>query len=67
MPSLTHAIWRSSRAALRHPRVSSPTQIGLGAQGHPRFVNACRTYATQFERSKPHVNVGKLPVNSTCL
>lgn len=56
--SLAAALLRTSRAALRPQRGLNPVQNVLGK----RYVDACRTYATAFERTKPHVNIGTIPV-----
>lgn len=39
---------------------SNPLQSALGARGQTQFVNSARSYATAFERSKPHVNIGTI-------
>lgn len=56
MSTFSRAFVRVGRDALRQR--SSPVQQALGIQGSIRYVQACRTYATVFERSKPHVNIG---------
>jgi hypothetical protein len=48
------SILRTSRATLSQPRGTNPVNRVFG---HDRF--AARTYATVFERTKPHVNIGK--------
>lgn len=58
MSAFAQAFLRTSRAALRHQNTLNPVQQALGRQGGARYVAACRSYATAFERSKPHVNIG---------
>ncbi len=45
---------RTSRLGLSQSRGANPVNRVFG---HDRF--AARTYATAFERNKPHVNIGK--------
>lgn len=45
---------RASRLGLSKSRGANPVNRVFG---HDRF--AARTYATVFERTKPHVNIGK--------
>jgi len=49
------SILRTSRATLSQPRGANPVNRVFG---HDRF--AARTYATVFERTKPHVNIGTI-------
>jgi hypothetical protein len=51
------SILRTSRATLSQPRGANPVNRVFG---HDRF--AARTYATVFERNKPHVNIGTIPL-----
>ena len=48
------SVLRTSRATLSQPRGANPVNRVFG---HDRF--AARTYATVFERTKPHVNIGE--------
>ena len=48
------SILRTSRAALSQSQGANPVNRVFG---HDRF--AARTYATVFERTKPHVNIGE--------
>jgi len=48
------SILRTSRAALSQSQGTNPVNRVFG---HDRF--AARTYATVFERTKPHVNIGE--------
>jgi elongation factor Tu len=48
------SILRTSRTALSQSRGANPVNRVFG---HDRF--AARTYATVFERTKPHVNIGE--------
>ena len=48
-------ILRTSRLALRQQRGVNPVQHVFG-----KDVSGIRGLATHFERSKPHVNIGKL-------
>lgn len=50
---------RTSRA-LRNQTSSNPIQTALGARGQTQFANGARNYATAFERTKPHVNIGTI-------
>jgi len=54
-----------ARIALRTSRAlraqsSNPIQTALGARGQTQFANGARNYATAFERTKPHVNIGTI-------
>jgi elongation factor Tu len=53
----------STSRALRNPH-SAPIQCALNARGRTQFAAAAavavRGYATAFERSKPHVNIGTI-------
>jgi len=57
--SFVQAFARTSRAALRQKANASPVQLALGKQGSSQYLNGWRSYATAFERNKPHVNIGK--------
>ena len=48
------SVLRTSRATLSQPRGANPVNRVFG---HDRF--AARKYATVFERTKPHVNIGE--------
>jgi len=61
MSTLTRALWRTSRTALRYQKSINPVQQALGIQGGGRYVGAVRSYAAVFERNKPHVNIGQYP------
>ncbi|KAK6439923.1 translation elongation factor Tu [Oleoguttula sp. CCFEE 5521] len=41
-------------------QTGNPVQRALSARGQAHFINASRAYATVFERSKPHVNIGTI-------
>jgi len=56
--SLARTFLRTSRA-LRTP-TGNPIHAALNHRGQSQFVSAARTYATAFERSKPHVNIGTI-------
>lgn len=56
--SFARTLLQTSRA-LRQTS-SNPIQNALGARGQTQFVNSARSYATAFERSKPHVNIGTI-------
>lgn len=52
-------LFRSSRASLLRPRAVNPIQhVFLGDK------LAARGMATAFERTKPHVNIGRWPSSS---
>jgi elongation factor Tu len=55
------SILRTSRTALSQSRGANPVNRVFG---HDRF--AARTYATVFERTKPHVNIGENFFRSCC-
>lgn len=59
MSTFSRAFVRVGRDALRQRNSVNPVQQALGVQGSARYVQACRTYATVFERTKPHVNIGE--------
>lgn len=61
MSGLSRTFLRASRSAFGQQKGVNPLHQALGAQGAARYVNACRTYATVFERTKPHVNIGQSP------
>lgn len=58
MAPLARVAWRSARAALRQNNGVNPVKQALGVQGVQQYAGAFRNYATVFERTKPHVNVG---------
>ena len=49
---------RTARSALQQGNSVSPLQHALRRQNESSIFNAARTYATVFERTKPHVNIG---------
>ena len=53
-------ILRTSRLALRQQRGVNPVQHVFG-----KDASGMRGLATHFERSKPHVNIGKLSALSS--
>ncbi|KAK5167518.1 translation elongation factor Tu [Saxophila tyrrhenica] len=55
--SLARTFLRTSRALRTQ---SSPVQCALGNRGAQQYVNSTRSYATAFERNKPHVNIGTI-------
>lgn len=56
--SFARTLLRTSRALRQQS--TNPIQPALGARGQTQFVNSARSYATAFERSKPHVNIGTI-------
>jgi hypothetical protein len=56
--SFARTLLRTSRALRQQS--TNPIQPALGARGQTQFVNSSRSYATAFERSKPHVNIGTI-------
>lgn len=57
--SFARSILATSRALSARSSVN-PIQSALGNRGQAQFYNAARSYATAFERSKPHVNIGTI-------
>jgi elongation factor Tu len=58
---------RTGRVALRSQRAAlNPVQQALGLNGSIKYASAVRSYATAFERTKPHVNVGKWDLHWKC-
>jgi len=51
---------RTTSSALRHGNAVSPLQHALRRQDGAQLLNAFRSYATVFERTKPHVNIGTI-------
>lgn len=49
---------RTARSALQQGNSVSPLQHALRRQNGASVLNAARAYATAFERTKPHVNIG---------
>ena len=49
---------RSSRSSLLRPRAANPVHHVLSNERY-----AARSFATAFERTKPHVNVGEYKKN----
>ncbi|KAE9965761.1 translation elongation factor Tu [Venturia inaequalis] len=60
MSAFAQAFLRTGRATLTRGSVQNPVQRALGLNGAVRYTQACRNYATAFERSKPHVNIGTI-------
>jgi elongation factor Tu len=64
MPSFARNVTpflRTARSALQQGNSVSPLQHALRRQnGGASVLNAARTYATVFERTKPHVNIGTI-------
>ncbi|PSK43123.1 Elongation factor Tu, mitochondrial [Elsinoe australis] len=58
MASLTRLVLSTGRASLRTSR--NPVQSAFGSKGTSQFLSASRNYATAFERTKPHVNIGTI-------
>lgn len=61
MPAFARSItpfFQTARSALRQGNAVSPLQHALRRQNGAAVINAARSYATAFERSKPHVNIG---------
>lgn len=56
--SFARTFLRTSRAL--RTNTSNPMQCALNTSGQKQLINATRTYATVFERSKPHVNIGTI-------
>lgn len=56
--SFTRTFLRTSRAL--RAQSSSPIQCALNHRGTSQFVISARCYATVFERTKPHVNIGTI-------
>lgn len=50
---------RTARHGLRSGR-ANPLQSALKPQGAAGMINIYRSYATVFERTKPHVNIGTI-------
>ncbi|RDL35442.1 Elongation factor Tu [Venustampulla echinocandica] len=51
---------RTTRSAWLQGNAVSPFQHALRGQKGAAVLNAARTYATTFERTKPHVNIGTI-------
>lgn len=58
MAIFAQTVLRTGRLALSRAGASNPIQQALGYQGAAKYASAYRNYATAFERSKPHVNIG---------
>jgi len=58
MSIFAQAFFRTTRAAIARQRSINPVQLALGPKGTAQYVASCRSYATVFERNKPHVNIG---------
>ncbi|PNS19382.1 Elongation factor Tu, mitochondrial [Sphaceloma murrayae] len=58
MASLARLALSTGRASLRTS--TNPVHFALGSKGTSQFLSASRSYATAFERSKPHVNIGTI-------
>lgn len=59
MAVFASAFLRTSRAAFSKSSTNA-IQQALGTKGAARYAQAYRNYATAFERSKPHVNIGTI-------
>ncbi|KAG9228383.1 putative elongation factor Tu, mitochondrial [Amylocarpus encephaloides] len=51
---------RTARSRWLQGNSSNPLQYALQGQKGAAVLNSARTYATQFERTKPHVNIGTI-------
>jgi len=49
---------RTARSALHQGNTVNPVHHALRRQNAVAFVNATRSYAAVYERTKPHVNIG---------
>lgn len=58
MASLVRLALATGKVAFRP--ASNPIQCALGGKGSTQFLSASRSYATAFERTKPHVNIGTI-------
>ena len=66
MPTFARSVapfLRTARSALQQGNSISPLQHALQRQNGAAVLSAARTYATVFERTKPHVNIGRLILN----
>jgi elongation factor Tu len=61
--TVTPFLW-TARSALLSGKSVNPLQHVLRRQNGAAVLNAARTYATAFERTKPHVNIG-MPQSTT--
>jgi elongation factor Tu len=62
MPAFARSVTpflRTARFALQQGNAVSPLQHALRGQKGAAVLNTARCYATAFERTKPHVNIGK--------
>lgn len=57
--SFARTFLQTSRALSARNSIN-PVQHALGNKGRAQFLGAARSYATAFERSKPHVNIGTI-------
>merc|ERR1711939_273390 len=57
--SFARTFLQTSRALSARNSIN-PVQHALGNKGQAQFLGAARSYATAFERSKPHVNIGTI-------
>lgn len=57
MASFARLALSTGRVAFRP--ATNPVQCALGGKGSSQFLTASRSYATAFERNKPHVNIGE--------
>ncbi|KAI6808436.1 Elongation factor Tu, partial [Hortaea werneckii] len=57
--SFARTFLHTSRALSARNSIN-PVQHALGNKGQAQFLGAARSYATAFERSKPHVNIGTI-------
>ena len=67
MAVFASAFLRTGRAAFARSSASNPIQQALGVKGATRYAQAYRNYATAFERSKPHVNIGMRTAQSSAI
>jgi hypothetical protein len=58
MSAFAQAFFRTTKASFSRRTCINPIQYALGPKGTAQYVASCRSYATVFERSKPHVNIG---------
>jgi len=61
MPAFARSVapfLRTAQSALRQGNSASPLQHAWQRQNGVAVLNAVRTYAAVFERTKPHVNIG---------
>lgn len=62
MPAFVRSVapfLRTARFALQQGTSVNPLQTALLSRNGASVVNGARTYAAAFQRTKPHVNIGK--------